>query len=113
MRVFLGVCVALSLSCGSVAYASSDHAYGDRSSNYQTYSGIPVDTDPVILARFDRAQRHCEPEADSWRRGSPDRHSLLHITALKSCLSRRNFIDRGAYAYPSTPLGFFEHFLDR
>lgn len=103
MRLMAVVGVALSL--GFISAAESP-------SNYQSYSGIRVDTDPVLLARYDKALRWFAPEAGSWRRGSPDPQSLLYNAALRNCLSRRGFVDRGVYAYP-IPHVYFEHFLDR
>lgn len=103
MRLMAVVGVALSLGCISAA---------ESPSNYQSYSGIRVDTDPVLLARYDKSLRWCVPEASSWRRGSPDPQSLHYNAALRNCLYRHGFVDRGVYAYP-IPEVYFEHFLDR
>jgi hypothetical protein len=92
--------IAASLACISAAEAPSQ---------WQTYSGVRIDSDPTLRARFDRTYRYCEPEAV--HRGSPDANSLLHVTALRSCMYRYGIIDRGAYAYPANDL--FYHFLDR
>ncbi len=92
----------LSLACVSA---------GEAPSNYQSYHGIRADSDPVILARYDRALQHCQPEAYSWQRGSPDPNSSMYILALRSCLYRYSFVDRGAFAYPTT--AWYQHFLDR
>ncbi|MET3854702.1 MULTISPECIES: hypothetical protein [unclassified Rhizobium] len=101
MRYLAAIGVALSLGCISAAEAPS---------NYQTYSGIRVDSDPVLLARYDRALSYCQPEAMS-HRGSPDTHSMIYNVALRNCLYRRSFVDRGYYAYPANQV--FDHFLDR
>ncbi|MBY5750836.1 hypothetical protein E0H51_24520 [Rhizobium leguminosarum bv. viciae] len=103
MRLMAVVGLALSLGCISAA---------ESPSNYQSYSGIRVDTDPVLLARYDKALQRCVPEASSWRRGSPDPRSLYYNAALRNCLYRRSFVDRGVYAYP-IPQIYFDHFLDR
>jgi hypothetical protein len=92
----------LSLACVSA---------GEAPSNYQTYHGIRADSDPVVLATYERVLDRCEPEAYSWRRGSPDPNSTLYWLALRDCLYRHGFVDRGAYAYPTTAV--FRHFLDR
>lgn len=104
MRLMAVVGLVLSVGCISAAEAPS---------NYQSYhGGIRVDTDPVLLARYDKALQRCVPEASSWHRGSPDSQSLQYNTALRSCLSRHSFLDRGVHAYP-IPKVYFDHFLDR
>ncbi|MBB3299639.1 MULTISPECIES: hypothetical protein [Rhizobium] len=103
MRLMAVVGLALSLGCISAA---------ESPSNYQSYSGIRVDTDPVLLARYEKALQRCVPEAGSWRRGSPDPRSLDYNAVLRNCLYRRSFVDRGVYAYP-IPQVYFDHFLDR
>ncbi|MDL2399302.1 hypothetical protein [Rhizobium mayense] len=102
MRMMLALGAVLSLACVSA---------GEAPSNYQSYHGIRVDSDPVLLAKYDRALRYCEPEAYSWYRGSPDPNSTMYILALRDCLYRHSFVDRGAYAYPTT--AWYRHFLDR
>ncbi|MBX4972421.1 hypothetical protein [Rhizobium lentis] len=104
MRLMAVVGLVLSFGCISAA---------ESPSNYQSYHGsIRVDTDPVLLAKYDKALRWCVPEAGSLRRGSPDPRSLYYNTALRNCLYRRGFVDRGVYAYP-IPEVYFDHFLDR
>ncbi|WP_085778031.1 hypothetical protein [Rhizobium sp. NXC14] len=103
MRLMAVVGLVLSFGCISAA---------ESPSNYQSYSGIRVDTDPVLLARYDKALQRCVPEAGSRQRGSPDQRSLDYNAALRNCLYRRGFVDRGVYAYP-IPEVYFEHFLDR
>ncbi|ULR46203.1 hypothetical protein [Rhizobium sp. K102] len=103
MRLMAVVGVALGLGCISAA---------ESPSNYQSYRGVRVDTDPVLLTRYDKALRWCVPEAGSWQRGSPDPQSLHYNAALRNCLYRRGFVDRGVYAYP-IPKVYFDHFLDR
>ncbi|MBY5587919.1 hypothetical protein HFO49_10575 [Rhizobium leguminosarum] len=103
MRLIAVVGVALGLGCISAA---------ESPSNYQSYSGIRVDSDPALLARYDKALQRCVPEAASWQRSSTDPHSLYYNAALRSCLYRYSFVDRGVYAYP-IPQVYFDHFLDR
>lgn len=102
MKAISLIGAVLSLACISAAEAPS---------NYQTYHGFRVAGDPAFEPQFNRALRYCMPEAASWQRGSPDTRSLLYIAALRGCLYRHNFVDRGAYAYPATAI--FSHFLDR
>ncbi|CAN7405026.1 hypothetical protein LJR251_002507 [Rhizobium rhizogenes] len=102
MRMMLALGALLSLACVSA---------GEAPSNYQSYhGGIRADSDPVLLERYDRALSRCEPEAYSWHRGSPDPNSTLYILALRNCLYRHGFVDRGFYAYPTSAV--FQHFLD-
>ncbi|WP_434713017.1 hypothetical protein NMA58_08565 [Rhizobium sp. YTUHZ045] len=104
MRLMAVVGLVFSFGCISAA---------ESPSNYQSYSGVQVDnTDPVLLSRYDKALQWCVPEAGSWRRGSPDPQSLHYNAALRNCLYRRGFVDRGVYAYP-IPKIYFDHFLDR
>ena len=103
MRLMAVVGVALSLGCISAA---------ESPSHYRSDSGGLVDTDPVLLARYDTALRWCVPEDGSWQRGSPDPQSMNYNAALRSCLYRHGFVDRGVYAYP-IPKVYFDHFLDR
>jgi hypothetical protein len=93
MKYVAALGIALSLGCISAAEAPW---------NYQTYhEQIRVNSDPVVLAHYYRVLPYCQYEASSWWRGSPNSYSLYYIAALRSCLSRRGFIDRGAYAYPA------------
>jgi hypothetical protein len=100
MRVLVAVGMVASLACISAAEAPWQ---------WQTLYGARVDSTPTLLNHFDRAYAYCEPEAV--QRGSPDPYSLLHVTALRSCMSRMGIIDRGAYAYPTYL--YFYHALDR
>ena len=93
------------LSMATVSAAASP-------TEYRTYFGSPVDASPVIQGRFDMAADHCEAEASSPARGSPDLGSYAHIVAVRGCLARYNFIDRGAYSTLPIVLGL-DHFLDR
>ena len=103
MRMMLALGAILSLACVSA---------GEAPSNYQTYyGGIRADSDPVVLATYERVLDRCEPEAYSWRRGSPDPNSTPYWLALRNCLYRHGFVDRGVYAYPTTAV--LRHFLDR
>ncbi|MBW9053540.1 hypothetical protein [Rhizobium mesosinicum] len=101
MRYFACIGVVLSLACVSAAEAPS---------NYQVYGGVRVDSDPVLLHKYDHALGRCEPEAMG-KRGSPDTHGLIYNAALRGCLYRYGFTDRGAYAYPANRP--FDHFIDR
>ncbi len=100
MRALIALGIAGSLACISAAQAPSQ---------WQTYSGVPVDSDPTILARFDHTYPYCEQEA--FRRGSTDVNSLWHVTALRNCMYRHGIVDRGSYSYPANAL--FYNFLDR
>ncbi len=99
MKYFACIGVVLSLACISAAEAPS---------NYQVYGGVRVDSDPTLLRKYDHALGRCQPEALG-KRGSPDTNSLLYNAALRGCLYRHGFTDRGAYAYPATNI--FDHFL--
>jgi hypothetical protein len=103
MKIMLGLGLVMSLACISAAESPSD---------YQYYFGGRVDADPVLAAKFDRAARRCEPEASDYTRGSADQNSYLHLIAMRNCLARYNFIDRGSYAALPITLGL-DHFLDR
>ncbi len=100
MRILVAMGIAASLALVSAAEAPHE---------WQITGGVRADSDPVLLARYDRALRYCEPEAEY--RGSIDTASLLYVTALRSCLSRQGFTDRGSFSYPVNNL--FWHFLDR
>lgn len=56
MRMMLALGAILSLACVSA---------GEAPSNYQTYHGVRVDSDPVLLAKYNKALNYCEPEAYS------------------------------------------------
>jgi hypothetical protein len=103
MKIILGLGLAMSLACISAAESPSE---------YQYYFGGRVDQDPVLAAHFDKAARRCAPEASDPDRGSADPHSYLHIVAMRNCLARYNFIDRGSYAALPITLGL-DHFIDR
>lgn len=100
MRVVIALGIAASLACISAAEAPGQ---------WQTYSGVKIDTDPTLQMRFDRTYPHCEQEAN--RRASADINSLWHVTALRNCMYRHGIVDRGSYAYPANAL--FNNFLDR
>jgi hypothetical protein len=103
MKIMLGLGLALSLACISAAESPSD---------YQQYFGPRVDSSPVIAREFDRAIVHCQAEASNPYRGAYTSGSHGYLIAVRACLSRYNFIDRGAYAALPVTLGL-EHFLDR
>ena len=100
MRIKIALGIAASLACISAAEAPSQ---------WQTYSGVRVDSDPTLQMQFDRTYPYCEQEAI--RRGSPDAGNLWHVTALRNCMYRHGIVDRGAYAYPANAL--FYNFLTR
>jgi hypothetical protein len=85
----------LGLACVSAAEAPE---------NYSIYAGPTVVSDPVILDIYDRALVKCTAEASTPTRGTEFTTSLYYNAALRACLSRRGFIDRGAYAYPTNRL---------
>jgi len=95
MTVRIAFGAALSLACISAAEAPS---------NYQVYGGIRVDSDPVLLATYDRALARCFPEAATPPRGALEPRGLYYNAALRACLYRYGFFDRGAYAYPANTL---------
>src|ERR1700712_74766 len=102
MKVLTTAAIALSFACVSAATAPA---------NYQTYSGVPADSNPSLLAAFNSAEMYCGPEVTPFRRGSHP-VGLGPVLAMRSCLARQNFIDRGVYAYLPITLGL-DHFLDR
>jgi hypothetical protein len=102
MKVKLALGLALSLACISAA---------ESPSNFQTISGGPVEGDSIALAAYDNALARCLPEAQTPPLGSQQATSLRYNAALRACLYRQGFIDRGAHAYPATL--YFGHFLDR
>jgi hypothetical protein len=93
----------VSLACVSAAASPSD---------YQTYFGTPVDASPTILAQFDKAAAHCDAEASRPGRSAPAEQTYAYTTAVRTCLARFNFIDRGSYAYLPIVLGL-DHIIDR
>jgi hypothetical protein len=103
MKIMLGLGLAMSLACISAA---------DSPAEYQYYFGGRVDADPMLATHFDKAVRHCEPEASDPYRGSPDHVSWLYTIAMRNCLARYNFIDRGSYAALPITLGL-DHIIDR
>lgn len=103
MKAIAAFGAVLSMTCVSAAASPSE---------FQTYFGTPVEASPVISAQFDKAAAHCEAEASSPARGSPNADSYSHIVAVRGCLARYNFIDRGAYTNLPIVLGL-DHFLDR
>lgn len=101
MRFKLGFAAAVAgLACISAAEAPS---------NYQTYGGVRADADPLLLHTYNVALNHCTGEASTPPRGTPYPTSLYYNAALRACLYRRGFTDRGSQAYPATLV--FDHFL--
>ena len=103
MKIMLGLGLAMSLACISAA---------DSPSEYQYYFGGRVDSSPVLSAQFDKAARYCSVEASDANRGSSEPGSYLNLIAMRNCLARHNFIDRGSYAALPITLGL-DHFIDR
>lgn len=102
MKLMMAAGIALSLACISAAEAPS---------NYETYDGVRVDSDPVLLNHYNRVLSYCDREASLPQRGSPDPRSMWHILALRSCLYRYSIVDRGLDSYPANAI--WEHFFDR
>ncbi len=102
MKIKLALGIALSLACISAAEAPS---------NYRTYSGFPVESDPYLVTRFEHALNNCVPEAQTPPRGTPYTASLHYNTALRACLYRQGYVDRGYSAYPANLV--FDHLFDR
>ncbi|RWX75630.1 hypothetical protein EPK99_18210 [Neorhizobium lilium] len=102
MKLKLMIGAALSLACISAAEAPS---------NYRTYGGSSLDRDPVLLSAYDNALSRCVPEAMTPPRGTPHTNSLHYNAALRSCLYRQGYVDRGVSAYPATLV--FDNFFDR
>ena len=98
--VFAGI--ILSLACISAAEAPS---------NYQTNAGIRVDSDPMLLAHFQGAFGRCDAEAAALYQRAYIADEDWYTLALKACLYRYGYFDRGAYAYPANAV--FDHFIDR
>jgi hypothetical protein len=102
MKILTAAGIALSFACVSAASGAT---------NYQTYSGVPADSSPSLVSAFNSAELYCEPEATPYRRGSYP-VGFGPLLAMRSCLARHNFIDRGVHSYLSITLGL-DHFLDR
>jgi hypothetical protein len=102
MRMLVATGVLLSLACISAVNAPS---------NYQTYGGIRVDSDPVIVNHYQRTAGYCDQEA-AWRYPRvADSVDPMYTLAFKACLYRHNYVDRGAFSYPANQI--FLHFFDR
>lgn len=85
----------LGLACISAAEAPQ---------NYRLYSGPDVTSDPVILSVYDRALDKCTVEASTPPRGTVYHASYYYNAALRACLYRQGFVDRGADAFPTNSL---------
>lgn len=100
LRIVTGL--LLSLGCISAA---------DAPANYMSYYGVQADKDPYVAAAFYRARQRCEPEASSYGRGAPEENSVAHVLAMRACMARYDFVDRGAYAFH--PAGvWYKHIFD-
>lgn len=82
----------LGLACVSAAEAPQ---------NYRVYAGPDVTSDPVILQVYDHAVANCTYEASTPQRGTLDATPYIYNAALRACLSRHGFSDRGSNAYPT------------
>ncbi len=102
MKLITAAGLALSLAFISAAEAPS---------NYETYDGVRIDSDPVLLAQYNKILPYCDWEASLPERGSPDRRSMWHILALRSCLYRHNIVDRGLDSYPANAI--LEHTFEQ
>jgi hypothetical protein len=102
MKLIMSAGIVLSLACISAAEAPS---------NYQTYDGVRVDSDPVLLNQYNRVLGYCDAEASMPERGSPDHRSIWHILALRNCLYRHNIVDRGHESYPANAI--WDHFFEQ
>jgi hypothetical protein len=102
MKAKLPFGLALSLACISAAEAPA---------NYQTYSGLRIEGNVTVQASYRSALRTCIPEAATPPQGDPNSHSLRYNAALRACLYRYGFIDRGQHAYPANMI--FGGFLGR
>ncbi|MES5096698.1 hypothetical protein ABUK73_00560 [Agrobacterium sp. BA1120] len=85
----------LGLACVSAA---------ESPKNYSVYAGPDVTSDPIILDVYDRALSNCSAEASSPPRGTAYTTSYYYNAALRACLSRHGFIDKGAFAFPTNSL---------
>ncbi|WP_320202343.1 hypothetical protein [Agrobacterium rosae] len=85
----------LGLACVSAAEAPQ---------NYRVYAGPDVTSDPIILEVYDRALANCTYEASTPTRGTVYTASYIYNAALRACLSRHGFSDRGSNAYPTNSL---------
>jgi hypothetical protein len=102
MRMLVATGALLSLLCISAVNAPS---------NYQSYGGYPVFSDPALRSHFERAYGYCDREA-SWRYPRVDNSvNPMFTLAVKACLYRHSFVDRGVYSYPANQI--FLHFFDR
>ena len=103
MKLLMAAGIALSLACISAAEAPS---------NYETYyGGVRVDSDPRLLNHYNRVLAYCDREASLPQRGSPYPYDTWHILALRSCLYRYSFVDRGVHSYPAN--WFWGHILEQ
>jgi hypothetical protein len=102
MRFTAPAAIILSLAFISAAEAPS---------NFRTYGGSRIESDPILAAAYDNALSRCVPEAMTPPRGTPEVSSLHYNAALRSCLYRQGYVDRGTWAYPATLI--FDHFLGR
>lgn len=95
MKIRYVAAAILALACVSAA---------ESPRNYSVYAGPDVESDPVILDVYDRVVVKCSTEASVPPRGTEYTASYYYNAALRACLSRHGFIDKGAFAYPSNSL---------
>ena len=72
--------------------------------NYRVYGGPDVTSDPIILEVYDRALTYCTYEASMPQYGAMEATPYIYNAALRACLSRHGFSDRGSNAYPTNSL---------
>lgn len=77
--------------------------------NYESFGAIRADSTPAITRHYDAALARCRPEALTPPRGTTETASLRYSAALRACLYRQGYIDRGSSAYPATLV--FDYFL--
>lgn len=95
MKIRYLAAAVLGLACVSAA---------ESPKNYSVYAGPDVVSDPILVDVYDRAVMKCSAEAATPPRGTPYTTSYYYNAALRSCLSRHGFTDKGAFAYPANTL---------
>lgn len=93
MKIRYALGAALSLAFISAAEAPV---------NFRTYHGaVRVDSDPLLTKAYQKALKRCVPEALSPPSGNANPNSLHYNSALRNCLYRYGYLDRGVYSYPA------------
>ncbi len=97
--------LALIGALASLAFISAAEA----PANYQSFGGVTADSNPVTTRHYEAALKHCRPEAINPPRGTREVGSLRYSAALRACLYRQGYLDRGSFAYPANLA--FDHFF--